>query len=326
MPNMQRRFMLVSLGLTGVAMVMKRPAFAASNFPDRDIAFVIPDGPGGGFDSYVRAISPAMEKYLPHKATIVPTNVPGAGGARAATQIYHAKPDGYMIGIFNVPGIYIKQERGNAGFDLEKFTWLGRVGINHYGLAVGENSPIKSMADLKALSKKRPVKFTSTGPAGTAYNVTQIAAHLLGIRAEMITGYKGSRAYVMGAVRGDGDAVVTVIPTLRRMAAGNTLRILATFEDHSSVPGAADATTLGESELANLSLQRLVAGPPGMPADVKAALAGAMAKALADPAVTAWAKKTDSALTPATPDQAVAILHKQIAFYTKWKRYLKAKS
>lgn len=326
MPNMQRRFLLISLGLAAASAAMKRAAFAASGFPDKDIAFVIPDGPGGGFDSYVRAIAPAMEKYLPHKTTIVPTNVAGAGGARAATQIFHAKPDGYMIGIFNVPGIYIKEERGNAGFELEKLSWIGRVGVNNYGLAVGENSPIKSMADLLALAKKRPIKFTSTGPAGTAYNVTEIAAHLLGIKAQMITGYRGSRAYVMGAVRGDGDAVITVIPTLRRMAAGKTLRILATFEDHSSVPGAEDAMKLGVPELANLTLQRLVAGPPGMPADVKAALASAMAKALADPVVTAWAKKTDSALDPATPEQAAAILNKQIAFYTKWKRFLKAKS
>ncbi len=325
MPKMQRRFLLVSLALAGATLMTNSPIMAAANFPDRDIAFVIPDGPGGGFDSYVRAIAPAMEKYLPHKVAIVPTNVPGAGGARAATEIYHGKPNGFMIGIFNVPGIYIQQERGTTGFDLEKLTWLGRVGVEQYGLAVGENSPIKSMADLKALSKKRPVKFTSTGPAGTAYNATLIAAHLLGIRAQLITGYKGSRDYVMGAVRGDGDAVVTVIPTLRRMAAGKTLRILATFEEHSSVPGAMDATTLGEPELANISLQRLIAGPPGMPADVKATLAGAMAKALSDPQVLAWAKKTDAGLAPETPDQAAATLKSQIAFYTKWKSDLKPK-
>jgi putative tricarboxylic transport membrane protein len=310
--------------LSGAALMLKRPASAATNFPDKDIAFVIPDGPGGGFDSYVRAIAPAMEKYLPHKATIVPTNVPGAGGARAATEIFRARPDGTMIGIFNVPGIYIQQERGNTGFDLEKFTWIGRVGVDHYGLAVGQNSPIKSVADLKALSKQRPVKFTSTGPAGTAYNATLIAAHLLGIRAQLITGYKGSRDYVMGAVRGDGDAVVTALPTLRRMAAGKTLRILATFEEHSSVPGATDATALGQPELANITLQRLVAGPPGLPADIKAALASAMTKALADPQVEAWAKKADAGLAPESPEQAAATLKDQIAFYNKWKPYLKA--
>ena len=324
MPDLQRRFLLASLGVSGAALMLRRPAFAATNFPDKNIAFVIPDGPGGGFDSYVRAITPAMEKALPHKVTVVPTNVPGAGGARAANEIFRARPDGAMIGIFNVPGIYIQQERGNAGFDLEKLTWIGRVGVDHYGLAVGENSRIKSVDDLKALAKQRPVKFTSTGPAGTAYNATLIAAHLLGIRAQLITGYKGSRDYVMGAVRGDSDAVITAIPTLRRMAAGKTLRILATFEEHGSVPGAADATALGQPELANITLQRLVAGPPGLTADIKAALAAAITKALADPQVVGWAKKADAGLAPEGPEQAIATLKGQIAFYNKWKPYLKA--
>jgi tripartite-type tricarboxylate transporter receptor subunit TctC len=303
---------------------LRQPAFAAAIYPDKNISFVIPDGPGGGFDSYVRAITPAMQKYLSQKVTVVPTNVPGAGGARAANEIFRARPDGATIGIFNVPGIYIQQERGNAGFDLEKLTWIGRLGVDHYGLAVGENSPIKSIDDLKALAKRRPVKFTSTGPAGTAYNATLIAAHLLGIRAQLITGYKGSRDYVMGAVRGDGDAVVTAIPTLRRMAAGKTLRIIATFEEHGSVPGAADATALGQPELASITLQRLVAGPPGLSADITATLADAMTKALAAPEVEAWAKKADAGLAPESPEQAAATLKEQIAFYNKWKPYLKA--
>ena len=324
MPDVQRRCLLVSLGMSGAALMLRQPAFAAANYPDKNISFVIPDGPGGGFDSYVRAITPAMQKYLSQKVTVVPTNVPGAGGARAANEIFRARPDGATIGIFNVPGIYIQQERGNAGFDLEKLTWIGRLGVDHYGLAVGENSPIKSIDDLKALAKRRPVKFTSTGPAGTAYNATLIAAHLLGIRAQLITGYKGSRDYVMGAVRGDGDAVVTAIPTLRRMAAGKTLRIIATFEEHGGVPGAADATALGQPELASITLQRLVAGPPGLSADITATLADAMTKALAAPEVEAWAKKADAGLAPESPEQAAATLKEQIAFYNKWKPYLKA--
>lgn len=323
MPDMQRRRLLASLGLSGAALMLRRPAFAAANFPDKNISFIIPDGAGGGFDSYVRAVAPAMEKYLPHKASVVPTNVPGAGGARAATEIFHARPDGAMIGIFNVPGIYIQQGGGSAGFDLKKFTWIGRVGLDHFGLAVGENSPIKSIDDLKALSKKRPIKFTSTGPAGTAYNATLIAAHLLGIRAQLITGYKGSSDYVIGAVRGDGDAAVTSMPILRRMAAGKTLRILATFETHGSVPGAADATTLGQPELADITLQRLIAGPPGLPPDVKAVLADALTKALSDPEVKAWAEKADAGIAPESPEQAAATLEQQLAFYDKWKPYLK---
>ncbi len=315
---MRRRDLLVA----APALLVARAATAA--FPDRDIAFVIPDGPGGGFDSYVRAIAPAMEAALPHKVNIVPTNVPGAGGARAASEIFRAKPDGTMIGIFNVPGITVQQMRGAGGFDLDKFTWLGRAGEDHYALAVGLNSPLQSVADLKALSQTRPLKFTSTGPAGTAYTATQIAAHLLGLRAQLITGYKGSSDYVVAAIRGDGDAVITALPLLRRMAAGKTLRILATFEAQGTVPGVPDAKALGQPELAQLAVERLVAGPPGLPEEIKATLARALSEGMKAPQVAAWAKTADADLSPATPEEAAAILRDQAAFVRKWQSVLPA--
>lgn len=318
---LRRRDLLISAAAAPALFVARR---ASAAFPEKDIAFVIPDGPGGGFDSYVRAIAPALEKALPNKVTVVPTNVPGAGGARAAAELYRAKPDGTMIGIFNVPGIYVQQARGASGFQLDKFTWLGRLGEDHYGLAVAAKSPIKTVDDLKALSKTRPVKFTSTGPAGTAYSATQIAAHLLGLKAQLITGYKGSSDYVVAAIRGDGDAVITALPVLRRLAAGQALRIVASFEARSTVPGVPDAQALGQPELANIALERLVAGPPGLPEDVKQTLAAALAKALQDPQMAAWAKTADADLSPATPEQAATVLSDQSNFMRKWQPVLKA--
>src|SRR5258708_12914451 len=142
---------------------------------------------------------------------------------------------------------------------------MGRMSQDHYALAVGEASPIKSLADLQALAKTRPVKFTSTGPAGTGYSATLIAASLLGLKAQMITGYKGSNDYVVGAIRGDGDAVITALPVLRRMAAGKTLRILPTFEEKSTVPGASDPPALAQPHPPHTPLNRPLPPPPALP-------------------------------------------------------------
>ena len=57
---------------------------STDTFPSRDIEIVIPYNAGGGFDSYVRALAPHMEKYLPGDINILPINVPGAGGRRGA--------------------------------------------------------------------------------------------------------------------------------------------------------------------------------------------------------------------------------------------------
>ncbi len=302
-------------------MALPRAARAAT-WPEHDIAFIIPDAPGGGFDSAVRAISPVLEKYLPNKVNVVPTNVVGGGGNRAATQLFRAKPDGSSIGIFNIPGLFIASQQGDAGYELPKFTWLGRVGEDIYALGVGANSPLKSIADMKALSQTRPVKFTSTGQAGTAYAATQIATHLLGIKAQIITGYKGSSEYALAAIRGDGDAVITTMALLQRLRASGDLRILATFEPHSNVPGAEDATTLQQPELGLITLERLIAAPPGLPPDIKAALAEALSKALGDSQLVDWAKQADINLARETPAQSAATLADQAKFFDKWKSVL----
>jgi tripartite-type tricarboxylate transporter receptor subunit TctC len=318
---MRRRDMLIAAGMAPAILRAGR-ASAASAYPEKDITFIIPYSAGGGFDNYVRAIAPALERALPHKVNILPTNVPAGGGTRGVTDLYRAKPDGYTIAIFNIPGMFVLQQQSGAGYDLSKVTWLGSIGRDHYGLGVSSRSPFKSVADLKALSATRPVKFTTTGPEATAYSATLIATDLLGIKAQMITGYKGSNEYVVAAIRGDGDAVITALPLMRRMAAGGDLRMLAAFEEKSSVAGEANATSLGQPELAQIVLERLIGAPPGLPAEIRTILGDAFAKAVADPEVIAWARKSDSELAWASPENAAAILAEQQKFFEKWKKYL----
>jgi tripartite-type tricarboxylate transporter receptor subunit TctC len=293
----------------------------AAGFPDRDITFIIPNQVGGGFDAYVRAIAPVMEKYLPNKVNIVPLNVPAGGGAKGVNQLYRARPDGYTIGILNIPGLFILQARG-GGYDLNKFTWLAGLGRDPYALAVPWNSPIKSVADLQALSARRPVKFTTTGPDGTAYGVTMIATELLGIKLQLITGYKGSSEYVAAAVRGDGDAVITNLPILARFEAGQSLHLLASFTTDGTRPDVPNATALGLPQLADISVERMVAAPPNLPADIKKILVEALDKAVNDPAVTALSEKSGMGLALQSPDEVAADVHAQANFFDKWRKYL----
>jgi hypothetical protein len=46
-----------------------------------------------------------------------------AGGGRGISQVYRANSEGYTVGIFDVPGMFVQQAiQGNAAFDLAKFT------------------------------------------------------------------------------------------------------------------------------------------------------------------------------------------------------------
>src|SRR5579863_1222663 len=239
MTGVTRRELMVSAGLAASWLLVPRSAPAATAFPTKPINFIIPYAPGGGFDIYVRLVGPVMEKYLPNRVSIVPLNVAAGGGSRGVAQLYRSKPDGYTIGILNIPGMFIlQQQQGSGAYDLNKFSWIGTMGEGErYAISVGAKSPLKTYADLKALSAKRPVKLSVTGPEGTAYAATMIGTQLLGIRTQLISGYKGSVDYVVAAIRGDSDAVIAAIPTTMRFVRGGEVRILASFEAHSSIPG-----------------------------------------------------------------------------------------
>jgi tripartite-type tricarboxylate transporter receptor subunit TctC len=325
MQRFTRRDVVIGAGAAASALALPRIAEGApAAFPNKNIQFVIPYAPGGGFDVYPRVVAPVMEKYLPNKVNIVPINVPSGGGSRGVAQLYRAKPDGYTIGILNVPGMFILQQQQGAGaYDLAKFSWIGAMGEGErYVIAVGTKSPLKTFADLKALSATRPVKLSVTGPEGTAYAATMIGSRLLGLRTQLITGYKGSADYVVAAIRGDSDAVIAAIPTTTRFVRGGTVRVLASFETKSSFPGVPDATALHQPDLDNISVERVIAGPPGIPADIQNTLSVALAKALADPIVTKWAKDNDLIMRSRTPQDTAQLVAQQRVFFDKWKKYL----
>jgi tripartite-type tricarboxylate transporter receptor subunit TctC len=103
---------------------------------------------------------------------------------------------------------------------------------------------------------------------------------------------------------------------------GGTVRVLASFETHSSFPGVPDATALGQPDLDNISVERVIAGPPGIPADIQNTLSTALAKALADPTVVKWAKDNDLIMRSRTPQDTAQLVAQQRVFFDKWKKYL----
>ena len=298
-------------------------ARAAGAFPARDINFIIPAAPGGGFDAYVRAVIPTMEARFNGAARVIPHNVDGAGGAKAATQVYRARPDGYTISLLNVPGILILQQQGGAlGFDPERLSWICTMGSDPYALLVPSDSPIKSIADLKTLSRSRPVKFPCPGPASGAYAATRIASSLLGIREQIISGYKGTNDYIVAALRGDGDAAIASITALTQFRASRLIRVLASFESHSSIAGVPDATTLNLPELTQIVQLRPVAGPPNLAPELVDALAHSIMGAMRDPKVVAWAAAAGANLDDKGPQQTLLALRQQKQFIGKWQALL----
>jgi tripartite-type tricarboxylate transporter receptor subunit TctC len=310
-------FMLARLLATAaLAALTASPAWA--QFPEKNIEFLIPFGPGGGFDRTVRLISPYMEKALPKKVEVLPKNLPGAGGRRALATVYRAKPDGYLISIMNSPGAAIPSLLGEkVEYDLNKFAWVAKLGGEDYMIGVAANSSLHSVDDLKKLG--RPVKIPTTGFGSTAYAAAAVFAASFGIAAEHIPGYKGTNDYIVGIIRGDGDIAVAPVSTFKQFVDSGQIRPLVTFEEKSSMPGAKTVAELGHAELSGLAVERYVVAPPNTPANIVKVLSDAMGKAAADPEAKARAEKSGEPLEFIPDVKAKAAFDKELAIYEKYK-------
>ena len=116
-------------------------------YKGKSVTLIVGGGVGGGYDVYARAFARHMSKHIPGNPTIVPKNVPAAGGIAAANMLYTtAEKDGSTIGAFpnNVP---MDPLFGNPGarYDALKLNWLGSIGKLQNVCATWHTSPIKTI-------------------------------------------------------------------------------------------------------------------------------------------------------------------------------------
>ncbi|HSM42771.1 MAG TPA: tripartite tricarboxylate transporter substrate-binding protein [Afifellaceae bacterium] len=296
---------------------------AAAEWPnDKPIRFVIPYSPGGGFDTIVRAFAPALEKEL--GAEVVPENIAGAGGTKGAATVHRSDPDGYTIGIYNIPGFTVNQVIGkDMGFNLDEVTWIANLATSRYAVAVKGDSEIDSVEKLCSLG--REAKMSDTGASSTASVTTRIAFQLLDCPISDITGYKGSNDAMIAVMRGEVDATVKPIASLKKYTDSGDLKIIATFTKDDVLEGIPGATSIGKPELANFDLRRIIGGPPDLPPEIVEKLSAAFIAAANSAEVQEWANGAGVELEPVGADEASAIMSDLATFYAQYKDMLMAK-
>ena len=322
MTELTRRTFVALSGAAGFTMLSGCSQEAGNaGYPQRDITFIIPNAPGGNFDTFVRVVAPAMQKYLPNQVNIIPLNVPAGGGGKGLADLYRSRPDGYTIGAVNVPGAFTLQEQmGTNAFVLSEMTWLTTLaGGETYAILTAPDSGLESIEDLRRLSQTQAVRFASTGPEGTSYAAIKVASEILGLNSQIITGYSGSSDYIVATIRGDSHCAVATLSTLRSFIEGDTVRLICSFERESSVPGVPDATDLGLPELSQITVERMVAAPPGLPEDIKMILNNALDQAVCDPDVIAWAREAGHDWVPQPAGNGEQVMQEQSAFFERWK-------
>jgi tripartite-type tricarboxylate transporter receptor subunit TctC len=271
---------------------------ARAAFPEKDITWIVPYAAGGGFDAWSRQIGAAMQKYLPQGVTVQVRNVTGAGGRTGTINLFRAKPDGYTVGLLDVAGLLPYQKAvgaEKAGYDLEKFVWVGRVATEPWVILASSKAPFKTFADLKA---RKDLSWGIEGPGSTKWLFSIIEARGLGLPMRFVSGYGGTGEMLPASLRGDFDVWTNAgpahIPYVKSGELTAILQLGATrMEAFKDVPTAKD---LGHDIVGEIL--RLLAAPPGTPPDVLKVLETAFLKAMNDPDFKAWVEKSQQEANP----------------------------
>lgn len=315
-PKMLLGAVALSLALLGMA-----GAAPAAGFPEKNITLIIPFSPGGGTDSTARQIAKIMSRYLPNKVNVVLKNSPGAGGRKAYGLLNRAKPDGYTISVINMPGAAIPQLTGQrVSFDITEFVWISRMSVSPYLLVVSQKAAVKSLADIKNLD--RPLKMANTGFGSTEYAVSSITKHVVGFKATHLTGYTGSKSYIIAIIRGDAEAAITPTRTVAQFVESGEVRAIVTFEAQSSFPGVPTIAEAGYPELTGLGVQHMIAAPQGLPINIQEILSDAVDQAIQDADSQGWAVKTGRPFNYLSAAETQAAVDKAIARFQKYPKAL----
>jgi tripartite-type tricarboxylate transporter receptor subunit TctC len=291
-------------------------AVQAQNYPAKTIRYVIPFPPGGITDLMARTI--AQKTSEAWKQSVVIDNRPGGNALMGADLVAKSSPDGYtwlgMTITHTVNATLFPQAPYDFSKDLAAVTVLGSLPLL---VVVPPSLPVKSLAELTALSRTRPLNGGSSGNGTPQHLAFELYRQMTGVNATHIP-FKGGGPSTISLIGGHLDFIITGLPEclphiksgkLRALAVAGTTRV-------SALPELPTTAELGLPGLAITSWTGLMV-PGGTPKSVIQRI---------NAGVTAALKQTDTAervreqgfdIIANAPDEAQRFMAAEVARWGK---------
>ena len=255
-------------------------------FPERAVTLIAPFPAGGAADVIARLLARQLELQL-GKPVIV-ENKAGAGSVIGAAYVANAKPDGYTLllganSTFVLNPALMPKVPYDAAVDFDAIGKMGTLGL---ALLVNPQVPAKNVAELIALIRANPDKYSyaSYGNGTTSNFAGAMFNSVTGLNIMHIP-YKGSTPAMNDTIGGQVPmAYDTILATTPQHNAGRIRALAVTSINRSAL--LPNIPTLAESGLKdfNIVAWQAVVGPKGLPADVKAVLQKALKAVMEDTA------------------------------------------
>jgi tripartite-type tricarboxylate transporter receptor subunit TctC len=234
------------IALALFALCIAAPALA-QDWPSKTVKIVVPFGAGATPDTIARMIADRLQQKLGQNFIV--ENKPGASGMIGTDTVAKAEPDGYTIGV-SIGGPLAINTLLFSKMPYDPFKDVALITIltnQPSALAVPANLGVSSVAELVALIKKDPGKY-SFGSIGNG-SLSHLAMEAIAIKsgAKLVHIPYGSSPQAMTAViRGDVQMVVMPAISVLPHAQQGTVKMLAVTTAKRS-PLLPDVPTLKES-------------------------------------------------------------------------------
>ena len=184
----------------GIAAASARADQVADFYHGKTLNLIIGTSSGNDYDFRGRLLARYLGHHLPGEPTIIPQNMPGVGGVKAANYLATIAPhDGTTLHMI-MSNMMSSEAIGAQGvqFDTRKFFWIGNTTSTPNVTVSWYKSDVTSIEQVKTR------ELIVGAPGGTAGVIYATAMNgLLGTRFKIVTGYPGGNEVNLAMERGE---------------------------------------------------------------------------------------------------------------------------
>jgi tripartite-type tricarboxylate transporter receptor subunit TctC len=303
-------------------LIAASPLAALAAYPEKPIRFVVPSAPGGSVDVLMRILLQQMSAQM--GVAFVVENKPGASFVLGTMDIVKAAPDGYTLGYGNIVSLAVNRTLlPKLPYDVEKDLTLISNAVQVFNmLAVNNDLPVRTVAELIAYARKNPGKLTngSSGNGTTGHLGGELFKAMAGVDIVHVP-YKGSPQAINDLISGNIQVMFDNVPSIGPHVKSGRVRGLGVSSPKraGSFP---DVPTIAEAGVPGYETNSWggVIGPARLPPDIVRKLNSEIRKALAAPAVVERYKQLDTEPDGGTPEQFMDLVRRETP---KWGEVIK---
>jgi tripartite-type tricarboxylate transporter receptor subunit TctC len=264
-PSLSRCLISLVLGLSAVY----SGAVSAQAYPSKPIKAVVPFAAGSATDQIARAFAAKMGEIL--EQPVVVENKAGVLGMLGADAVAKSAPDGYTILIgTNSTNAALKSLMKKLPYDQDTaFAPVAYLGSVPLIIAVNNDVPVKTLAELVALAKAKPEQVTFASASTSQLVSSEVLASMANVKMTNVP-YKSGPAAMTDLIGGQVNMFSADFAVMLPQVKGGKVRGLAVTSTKRSkaipeLPTVNEALGLKDYELIAYFA---VFAPAGTPTDI----------------------------------------------------------